>query len=95
MTDDIRTATVTAIHDALAIRGQARGRGLIRTAAPETYMSPERLRLAKEIARHLPHGATVDNVGTFIEEMAAIVMRSARPDDGLVMDDSAGIRILT
>jgi hypothetical protein len=66
---DILTITTQAVHDALALRGlEHGGGGIVRTAAPEHYMAGERLRLAREVLRHLPAGAT--SSATCIKELA-------------------------
>lgn len=76
---DIRTATICAIHDALALRGPSGdGTGFMRAAAPGDYMTPERLRLAREVARYLPATATRDSASQFVDSIAPIVIRSGR-----------------
>lgn len=72
---DIRTATLAAIHDALTLRGPTGDAGFIRTATAGDYMTPERLRLAREIARTLPATATASNAAQFVDQFVAIVVR--------------------
>lgn len=79
---DLRILTVRAIHDAMALRGLESGDGgFIRTADPDTYMDEMRLRLAREVVKHLPVGGSVldaaeiaDRIQPVIE---AVMMRSA------------------
>jgi len=79
--NDIRTATIRAIHDALSLRGlEHGGGGFIRTSTPDTYMDVERLRLAREVLRHLPAGVSLTNAEQFAEQLSPIVLRTARPD---------------
>lgn len=82
---DIRTATLAAIHDALALRGPTGDDGFIRTASPVEYMGRERLRLAREVARALPATATASNAPQFVDRFVALVIRCqamTEPDDG-------------
>jgi hypothetical protein len=80
--NDVRTATLRAIHDALALRGLDHGGGgFIRTAAPHDYMDGDRLRLAREVLRHLPAGSSVANAGTLVEQLMPVVIRTAKPAD--------------
>lgn len=80
---DLRITTIRAIHDAMALRGLENGDGgFIRTADPETYMDDTRLRLAREVVRHLPHGASVLDVDTLaarIEPVVEAVMLRTSP----------------
>lgn len=81
---DIHTITTQAIHDALALRGlEHGGGGMIRTAAPEQYMAGDRLRLAREVLRHLPAGTRISAVPQLVPKMMPIVSRvmSPKPDD--------------
>ena len=70
----IRQLTIRAIHDALSLRGlEDGGGGFIRTSAPADYMTPERLRLAREVAKHLPAGATVLDADRLADRIATVV----------------------
>jgi hypothetical protein len=70
----IRQLTIRAIHDALSLRGlEDGGGGFIRTSVPADYMTPERLRLAREVAKHLPDGATVLDADRLAERIEGIV----------------------
>ena len=72
--NDLRITTIRAIHDAMALRGLESGDGgFIRTADPETYMDATRLRLAREVAKHLPAGATVLNADRIAERIETVV----------------------
>lgn len=78
--DDLRIATIRAIHDALALRGlEEGGGGLLRTAEPALYMSEDRLRLAREVLRLLPTGASILNAERLADELAPAVARAAKP----------------
>jgi hypothetical protein len=72
--NDIRTVTTQAVHDALALRGlEDGGGGFIRTSAPAEYMAGDRLRLAREVLRHLPAGASFAGSRKLVEEMLPVV----------------------
>ncbi len=73
--NDLRIATVRAIHDALALRGLTGDGGFIRTAAPEAYMTAARLRLAREVLGHLPADADDRDVDELVEQVGPIVSR--------------------
>jgi len=78
--NDLRITTIRAIHDALAIRGLVPGDGgVIRTASPELYMSEERLRLAREVLRHIPAGATATGLDELASKIEPVVARFAKP----------------
>jgi hypothetical protein len=71
---DIRTITTQAVHDALALRGlEDGGGGFIRTASPVEYMGAERLRLARELLRHLPAGASLAGAHKLVEQLLPVV----------------------
>jgi hypothetical protein len=71
---DLRTITTRAIHDAFALRGlEDGGGGFVRTSSPETYMDEGRLRLAREMLRHLPPGASLTGIGTLIDKLLPLV----------------------
>jgi len=73
---DIRTVTSQAVHDALALRGlEDGGGGYIRTAAPVEYMGAARLRLAREVVRQLPAGASATSMEKLVEKMLPVVSR--------------------
>ena len=77
--NDVRTTTLQAIYDALALRGPSESGGFIRTAATEQYMDAERLRLAREVSAVLPKTATVAGAEQFIEQLVPVVLRTTRP----------------
>jgi hypothetical protein len=71
---DLRTVTTQAIHDALALRGlEDGGGGFLRTAAAAEYMAGDRLRLAREVLRHLPPGASLASIGKLVEQLLPVV----------------------
>ena len=75
----IRDLTIRAIHDALSLRGlEDGGGGFIRTTEPVCYMDAERLRLAREVAKHLPAGATVLDADRLADRIETVV-RAMRP----------------
>lgn len=75
---DIRVTTCLAIEDALALRGlDGEGKGLIRTASPETYMSAERLRVARAVLRHLPRTVPTTSMASLIDRLVPVVSRMA------------------
>jgi len=77
---DLRTVTSQAVHDALALRGlEDGGGGFIRTSNPGEYMGGERLRLAREVLRHLPAGALVTGIEQLVERVLPVVSRLLRP----------------
>jgi hypothetical protein len=77
---DVRTVTTQAVHDALALRGlEDGGGGFIRTASPTEYMGEERLRLAREVLRHLPAGASVAGIKQLVERVLPVVSGLLRP----------------
>ena len=79
--NDLRITTIRAIHDALAIRGPEHGgAGIVRTALPEVYMSEERLRLAREVLRHISGDTTVTNAEQLVAKIEPIVAKIARPE---------------
>ena len=72
--NNIRTATIRAIYDAMALRGLESGDGgFIRSADPECYMDPTRLRLAREVVRHLPVGASLLDAETLADRIEPVV----------------------
>ena len=76
----IRSITLQAIHDALALRGlEDGGGGFIRTTAGGEYMDPERLRLAREVIDHLPRTATVSGADSLVEQLVHVVLRTMQP----------------
>lgn len=80
---DLRTITTRAIHDAFAIRGlEHGGGGLIRTASPETYMNEGRLRLAREVLRHLPPGTATTGVDRLVDKLAPLIAKVLNPSPG-------------
>jgi hypothetical protein len=82
---DIRTITTQAVHDALALRGlEHGGDGIMRTAAPEHYMAGERLRLAREVLRHLPAGTTASatSIKELVQKLLPVVSSAMKPGDG-------------
>lgn len=77
---NLRTVTSQAVHDALALRGlEDGGGGFIRTASPSEYMGEERLRLAREVLRHLPAGASTAGIKQLVERVLPVVSRLLRP----------------
>jgi hypothetical protein len=77
---EIRSITLRAIYDALAMRGlEDGGGGFIRTSAPDQYMDPERLRLAREVIEHLPRTATISGADSLVEQLVPVVLRTMRP----------------
>ncbi len=90
---DIRTVTTQAVHDALALRGlEDGGGGFIRTAAPAEYMAAARLRLAREVCRHLPAGASVANVNTLVEQMLPLVSKLGSSPEPAAAEDGPPLR---
>lgn len=84
--NDLRITTIRAIHDALALRGPEHGGGgIVRTALPEVYMSEDRLRLAREVLRHIPAGATATNVDELAAKVEPVVARLAKPEPRGIM----------
>jgi hypothetical protein len=77
---EIRTVTLRAIYDALAMRGlEDGGGGFIRTSAPDHYMDAQRLRLARAAIKHLPDGAgfhDADRIATMIEPVIRAMLAS-------------------
>jgi len=70
----VRELTIRAIHDALSLRGlEDGGGGFIRTTEPVCYMDAERMRLAREVAKHLPAGATVLDADRLAERIETVV----------------------
>lgn len=77
--NDLRITTVRAIHDALALRGpDPAGGGYVRTSSPELYMDEARLRLARDVLRHLPARASASNVERLADELTEVVARSMK-----------------
>ena len=77
---DLRTVTSHAVHDAFALRGlEDGGGGLIRAASPTEYMGEERLRLAREVLRHLPAGASVAGIKQLVKRVLPVVSGLLRP----------------
>lgn len=77
---EIRSITLRAIYDALALRGlEDGGGGFIRTSATDQYMSPERLRLAREVIGHLPKTATMSGADSLVEQLVPVVLRTMQP----------------
>lgn len=71
---DLRITTIKAIHDAMALRGLENGDGgFIRTADPQCYMDALRLRLAREVVKHLPAGASVLDAATLADRIEPVV----------------------
>lgn len=93
---DIRTITTRAIHDAFAIRGlDHSGGGLLRTASPETYMDEGRLRLAREVLRHLPAEATATKIDRLVERLLPMIANALKPGHGQAEADTGGIMFLS
>lgn len=73
---DLQTITTRAVHDALAIRGlEDGGGGFIRTTEPVDYMNADRLRLAREVLRHLPTGASTSNADQIAAKLMPLVSK--------------------
>lgn len=78
--NDTRITTIRAIHDALALRGLECGDGgFIRTADPVCYMGAERLRLAREVLKHLPAGASVLDANALANGMEPMIRAMITP----------------
>lgn len=78
--NDTRITTIRAIHDALALRGLECGDGgFIRTADPVCYMGTERLRLAREVLKHLPAGASVLDANALANGMEPMIRAMITP----------------
>ena len=75
--NQLRIATIRAIHDALALRGPDGSGGFVRTASPELYMDEGRLRLAREVLRHIPKGRV--DVEKIADKIEPVVARTAKP----------------
>lgn len=89
---DIRNATIAAIHDALTLRGPSGDGGFIRTAAAGDYMTPDRLRLAREIERTLPANATRENAAQFVDQFLPVVIRSGTTVERASTDDCVRLK---
>ena len=66
----IRDISIQAVRDAMTLKGPSEAGGFICTAHPADYMTPDRLRLAREAVKHLPDGAGMhdaDRIATAIE----------------------------
>jgi len=65
---------LNAIFDALALCGpDESGGGFMRTSTPGQHMTPERLRLAREVAKSLPPGTTAATADAVAVKLAPMV----------------------
>ena len=64
---------IQAVHDALALVGATDGTGFMRTSEPRQYMDAERLRLAKEVAKKLPAGATAAEAMALADKLEPVI----------------------
>lgn len=69
--DTLSRQSVQAVLDAMALRGlEDGGGGFLTTSDPRTYMSADRLQLAKTALRMLPAGATLADAHRLAKEIA-------------------------
>lgn len=69
-----RQTVLAAIHDAFALRGLEGGGAFITTADPCRYMTPDRLRLAREALRLLPAGANIAKANDLARDIEPILV---------------------
>ena len=69
----IHAITVQAVRDAMTLQGPTEAGGFITTSVPQDYMSPDRLRLAREVVKHLPPGAGLHDANRIATDIEPII----------------------